>query len=53
MKIPGVVVLYYPSDQLSENIQSYIEGVDKLLLGNNTPVENINQINIKRWPYLN
>lgn len=37
MKLAAVVVLYHPSDDVADNINSYLEQVDCLLLWDNTP----------------
>lgn len=37
MKVYGVVVLYNPDKKLKKNIETYIDGVEKLYLVDNTP----------------
>ncbi|NDV63723.1 glycosyltransferase family 2 protein [Bacteroides sp. 224] len=37
MKVLGVVTLYYPPKNVVENIQSYIDGMDGLVVWDNTP----------------
>lgn len=40
MKLAGITIIYYPEEDLSDNIQSYIQFVDKLILWDNTPSGN-------------
>ena len=37
MKTLGIVIFYYPTDEVWKNIASYIDLLDKLFIGNNTP----------------
>lgn len=37
MKILGIVVLYYPDKTINQNIASYINDIDKLIVWQNTP----------------
>ena len=37
MKVLGIVVLYYPDKFINKNIASYINGIDKLIIWQNTP----------------
>lgn len=39
MKTLGIVILYYPNINIEENIASYIDSLDKLIIWNNTPKE--------------
>lgn len=49
-KIAGVVVLYFPTEDVKDNIETYIDFVDKLWIIDNTPNEiklKINKTNIE------
>ena len=37
MKTLGIVIFYYPTDEVWKNIASYIDLLDKLIIWNNTP----------------
>lgn len=37
MKILGIVILYYPDGKVKQNVLSYLGGLDKLILWDNTP----------------
>lgn len=37
MKISGIVTLYYPDDEVKDNINSYLDALDKLYVIDNTP----------------
>lgn len=43
MKYEGVVVLFHPEDDLSDNIKSYINELDKLYIIDNTPDVDISE----------
>ena len=40
MKFAGVVVLYNPSKKINDNIQSYIKGIEKLYIVDNSSKDN-------------
>ncbi|GHT55452.1 glycosyl transferase [Bacteroidia bacterium] len=44
MKLLGIVILYYPDDTLVDNIGSYIGGVDKLIVWENSPAHSNGEI---------
>lgn len=39
MKVLGIVILYYPDQEVIQNISSYINCVDKLIVWENTPLD--------------
>lgn len=39
MKVLGIVILYYPDEQVRGNILSYVTGLDRLIVWENTPLE--------------
>lgn len=42
LRIAGVVVLYNPDENINNNINSYIEGIDKLYVVDNSSIDNSN-----------
>lgn len=47
MKLLGIVVLFYPETDVWSNIETYIDGVDKLIIWFNSPFETIPLTNEK------
>ncbi len=48
MKLLGVVVLYYPDEDLKDNILSYLPYLDELIIWENTPVEDRKDVQIRK-----
>ena len=46
MKLTGVVILYYPSEAVVENLSTYIGQLDGLMLWDNTPQEEKKQLDL-------
>jgi rhamnosyltransferase len=41
MKLAGAIIIYNPDDDLVDNILTYIDGIEKLYIFNNSPIDNI------------
>jgi rhamnosyltransferase len=41
MKLAGAIIIYNPDDDLVVNILTYIDGIEKLYIFNNSPIDNI------------
>lgn len=52
MKIVGVVVLYNPDESVVNNINSYIDDVEKLYLIDNSSIDNSNMFKHKKFEYI-
>ena len=48
MKLLGIVVLFNPDENVWDNIRTYIDGVDELILWLNSPIEPIPLLNNKQ-----
>lgn len=46
MKLAAVVILYYPSDAVVENLLTYIDRLDGLMLWDNTPLDERRELNL-------